>query len=761
MDQPQGIPARLSTFIGRKKETAELRRLLTHTRLLTILGPGGSGKTRLATEFARQQASRFGDGQVLAQLVEVRDPALVPDAIARAAGVRLQAEDGVGTLTRSLQSREMLLIVDNCEHLIDAAANVVSRLLVGCPHMVVVTTSRERLNIEGETAWSLPALTLPATADSLEAASVTEAVRLFVDRARSARPGFDLDRDNLAAVGAICRHLDGMPLAIELAAARTTTLSPGEIMARLDDRIRLLIGGARDADSRHRTLRATIDWSYALLDTSERILLHRLSIFAGPIRSDAIEETCGDAPLDRPSIIDGLQRLVDKSMLQAEPGVRGWTRYRLLETIRDYAAAKMAASAEEDGVRNRQRGFYARLAKEAFEKRLHRGAMAEHNRLWDEMADVRAALDWAKRDLDVEVELLGNLRLLWIGFAPAEGRRRLMTTLSGVPPKPVPGYVRAFWCLQALLGRSGHPERAEVNPQQLSDLAREAGEDVLVGMGYLGIAYVAERLDRDLDRAREYLEKAVREFTRFDDLPDMAMALSSLGCIEMQLGNLDRARPWIERGLEAALQAEDDYGVSGAYFTQGWLEILCGNSDAALHSFRAALDVVVETDLPGISDQAQGIAAVIAGTEARRALILFGAASRLREEAETPAGIPWSIWLDPVIAGALGALPSDAANKAWESGRLMTNAQVLAMAREGGAPWRGNAKARKGAGGLSKRELEVARLVASGMTSRAIAERLFLSERTVESHLGHILTKLDFDSRSQVATWVTEQGTRR
>jgi predicted ATPase/DNA-binding CsgD family transcriptional regulator len=754
MSAPAGVPLRLSSFIGRKKEMGELRRMLSHTRLLTMLGPGGAGKTRLATEFARAQGRRFADGQITVELVEVRDPALVPDAFARAAGIRLQGEDTVGTLVHRLISSQMLLVVDNCEHLTEAAARVVARLLAACPRLVVLATSRERLNLDGEVVWRLSPLALPQTGDAFAVASAAEAVRLFVDRARNVSPGFDIRPDNLPAIVAICRRLDGMPLAIELAAARASTLSPAEIMARLDDRLRLLTGGPRDADARHRTLRATIDWSYQLLDPSERTLLQRLSIFAGPVRADAVAQVCGEAPLAPADVTDGLQKLADKSMLQVEPGIAGGTRYRLLETIRDYAAGKLAATGDETDVRELHLAFYTRLAEDAFEARMHRGAMAEHQRLWDEMADVRAALDLAERDLEAEAGLLGNLRKLWMIFAPHEGLRRLLGALSGTTFKPTPRFVRAAWSLQALVGQTGHQEKSLFTPQRLTDMAREAGEERLVVAGYLGIAYTSERIYRDLHTAREYMEKAVAELTRFGNLPDLAMVLASIGGVELQRGNIDAARPWVQRALDVAIEAEDDYGAVGAQYTFGWLEFLSGDTEAARRRFIAALDLVTESDALSVAQQVEGIAVAGMAADPRRAVTLFGAASKLREEVETPVQLPWSIWLEPAMAEARAALSERIADKAWESGRAMSPAELLALAREasGGA----SGKGARSAGGLSKRELEVARLVASGMTSRAIAERLFLSERTVESHLEHILTKLGFSSRAQVAGWVAE-----
>lgn len=749
------VPLRVSSFIGRKKEMGELRRLLAHTRLLTILGPGGAGKTRLATEFARAQGHRFAGGQIMIELVDVRDPALVPDAFARAAGIRLQAEDVVGSLVNRLASSEVLMVVDNCEHLADAAARVVARLLAACPRLAVLATSRERLNLDGEVVWRLSPLGLPETADTVAIASTTEAVSLFVDRARNVRPGFDITPDNLAAIVAICRRLDGMPLAIELAAARTSTLSPAEIMARLDDRLRLLTGGHRNADPRHRTLRAAVDWSYQLLDPLERTLLQRLSTFAGPVRADAIEQICGDERLPPAEVSAGIQKLADKSMLQIEPSVDGATRYRLLETIRHYAAGNLVAI---DRIRlaDLHLAFYGRLSEEAFEARMRRGALAEHRRLWDEMADLRAALELAKRDLNTELGLLGNLRELWMTFAPREGLARLHGALSGTSIQRTRQYARAVWALQALVGQSGHSEKALFTAEQLIGLARETGDETLVAAGYLGIAYTSERISRDLDRAREYLDKAVAELTRLGHLPDLAMALASIGGVELQRGNIEAARPWLQRALDVAREAGDHHRQAGAQYIFGWLEFLSGDAEAARRRFMTALDLVAEGDALSVAQQIEGIAVAGMAANPRRAVTLFGAASKLRDEVETPVQLPWSIWLEPAMAEARAILPERIASKSWESGRAMSLAQTLALARERPNGGRGG-RAADAAGGLSKRELEVARLVSTGMTSRAIAQRLFLSERTVESHLEHILTKLGFSSRAQVAGWVAEE----
>ncbi|MCW2631712.1 MAG: family transcriptional regulator, partial [Pseudonocardia sp.] len=324
------VPLRRSSFVGRKKDLAALRRLLAHTRILTVLGPGGVGKTRLATEFAQRQAPSYADGQALVELAPVRDPDQLAGVFAAAAGVTLQRQDTVDVLARRLRDKQLLLVVDNCEHLVEPVAALVSRLLADAPRLVVLATSRERLNIEGETVWRLPPLPLPQDISSAEAAASADAVRLFVDRARSVRPGFEFDEANANAVVSVCRALDGIPLAIELAAARTSALSPSDLVARLDSRLRLLSQGARDADPRHQTLRATLDWSYHLLEEPERTLLQRLSIFRGLVRLDAAEQVCGYPPLEAAEVVDGVARLADKSMLQAEPAADGTLRYRLL-----------------------------------------------------------------------------------------------------------------------------------------------------------------------------------------------------------------------------------------------------------------------------------------------------------------------------------------------------------------------------------------------------------------------------------------------
>lgn len=760
MTEARTVPARLSSFIGRKKEMAELRRLSAHTRVLTILGPGGAGKTRLATEFARQQQDRFADGAVLVELAEVRDGSLVADAIARAARITVRGEDAQTALGRRLAGKHVLLVIDNCEHLVRPVAEVVVRLLGECERISVLATSRERLNVEGETTWRLPPLKMPETADTASSAASTDAVRLFVDRARSGRPGFDIDAGNATSVVAICRRLDGMPLAIELAAARVATLTPGEIMARLDDRLQFLTGGSRTVADRHQTLRATLDWSYELLDADERTLLQRLSVFAGAFRLDSAEDICGFAPLRRDGVVDGLARLADKSVVQAEPGAGGGTRYRILETVREYAAQKVDEAGGADELRDRHLAFYQRLGDDAYEARLIRGALPEHRRLWAEIADVRAALERAAHDRQELIHLLGSLRYVWMIFAPAEGTERLRKALLPLDLAPTPGLVRALWVWSALTGRGGQVDDALVSPAQLAKMADEVGDYRLAWIADLGRAYIAERIEGDAGKAREAMADAIPGLESVGNRPDLAMALASMGCFEMQLGNLDTAGGWIDRALAVAREAEDDYGVIGGLYTRGWLETMAGDRERARRTFLEALELTEESDLLSVAQQIEGIAANV--PDARAAMTLFGGAAKLRQELLAPVHRPWSIWLEPAIAAARDGVAQDVAVAAWGAGNGLTPPQLVSKARAAvGGEALPQSGALKGAGGLSRRERQVAELVAGGSSNKEIAERLFLSERTVESHVDHILGKLNFNSRARVSGWVAEQRLAR
>ena len=345
------LPAQLTSFVGRVPQIAEIRALLTDNRIVTLTGAGGAGKTRLAIQTAADVASEYRDGVSYVDLAPVTHEAVVPVAVARALGLPDQpGRSTMESLAKFVGDRQTLMVLDNCEHLLDATASLAAELLAACPALQIVATSRESTGVPGEVTFQVPSLSL-----------ADEAIELFVDRARRVRPEFTIASDNASTVTEICKRLDGMPLAIELAAARVRALSLEEIVGGLHDRFRLLTGGARTAVRRQQTLRASVDWSHALLTETERILFRRLAVFLGGFDLDAAQAVAGDAEVERYQILDQLALLVDKSLVTAE-NASGRTRYRLLETVRQYAQEKLGESGEAEAVRTRHRDHYTSMA---------------------------------------------------------------------------------------------------------------------------------------------------------------------------------------------------------------------------------------------------------------------------------------------------------------------------------------------------------------------------------------------------------------
>jgi len=745
------IPSRLSTFVGRRRELAELRRLLGHTRLLTIIGPGGAGKTRLATELAGQPPDRYPDGVVFVDLSGVREAGRVGEAMARAFGVALQVGPPVASLARRLRHRQLMLILDNCEHVLDEAALTASQVLAGSPGITILATSRERLNIEGEVCWMIPPLSLPPVAGAPREGD-SDALNLFVDRARRVRPEFFLGTTNYDDIVAICRHLDGMPLAIELAAARMIAMTPADLRPRLEQSLSLLTDGPRDAAHRQQTLRATIDWTHNVLSDNERLLLQRMAVFTGERDAATIEQLCGFGPLATPVLPVSLGRLAEKSMIQVRQAGDVMV-YRMLATVREYAFGKLVDSGEERRMRDRHLAHYRGLSLAAFDARRVRGALPEHQRLWTEMDDVRAALEWCGADPAAELEMLGWLGWVWMMYAPDEGRARIGELLPRAAAElPAAAWYQAAAVYLAICGRSGDHTQDELYTGRVIEHAIAAGDLDLQGSFHLGQAFVAERRDRDLPAARDALLVAIDLLERAGNGPELALGLQSLGSVERQLGNLKAARGWITRGIQHAVHVEDPYNTVGAYFHLGWLELDGGDEKAAVRAFAAGLELVDDSDLLSVAHQVEGVAIALAASDAAAAAAMFAATERLRDGLESPRLPPWLDTVKPAVARVREALGTRGWQRALAAGEDLDPTRLRELVRQAAA-----GRAAIADGGLSRREMEIARLVAAGMTNRAIAEKLFLSERTVESHVEHIRTKLGFNSRAQVAAWVTER----
>jgi predicted ATPase len=465
------LPVHLTSFVGREPALAELGTLLGDHRLVSLVGAGGSGKTRLAAQVAADVSERHPDGVWWVDLAAVGDPAKVAWTVMAALGMGDdRGLDPVGRITGCLGDSRTLVVLDNCEHLLDAVAGLADGLLRSCPNLTVLATSREPLGISGELSWRVPPLSLPGDGDfSVDDVLRSEGVRLFVDRARDARPSFDVDADNAPVLAAICTRLDGLPLAIELAAARVRSLPPQRILDGLSDRFRLLTGGARTATARQKTLHASVEWSHDLLSEEERILLRRLAAFAGGFTLDAAEAVAAAPPLEHWEVLGLLSSLVDRSLV-----VFDGERYRLLQTIHDFATARLLSSGETDAVRDRHAAWFLDLAESAsaeLERALRPTALAA---LAVEHDNLRVAMEWSivKEDDELALRLIVALGFFWIvhghyteGLAwhrPARcGKRPAASAGRWTKPRttPMSPGSGSRWATRTSIGASGRVRR--------------------------------------------------------------------------------------------------------------------------------------------------------------------------------------------------------------------------------------------------------------------------------------------------------------
>lgn len=550
---PINLPAQLTSFIGRQAELTTLTALLEDTRLLTLTGSGGCGKTRLAVELASQTGPAYSDGVWWVDLAPLTDPDLVPNAVANVLGLQeVPFQDFAERISTGLSGNSLILVFDNCEHLIGSCADLVDRLLRDCAAIKIIATSREPLGVAGETVWRVPSLTFPGHdgTEDLELLQRYDAFRLFLERAVKARPNLRLDADNADAVADICRRLDGIPLAIELAAARTGLLSPSEIASGLEDRFRLLAGGARTAIARQQTLLASVEWSYRLLDDTERALLRKLAVFAGSFTLDAAEAVCGDETTT-PEVLDLLGALIDKSLLQIE---EPWspTRYRMLETIRQYAGQKLLDSDEMPALRDRHLDHYVSVA-EAARAELEEGSHAlETLDLLDlELDNLRASMEWAGHTEPIKGQRIA--RALWGYWYSrglfSEGTKRCLEAASADQTSPV-------WRARVLAGASVLAAttldgvRSIALADQALHLARESGDPVaLVEALY---AQGPAHLNSDPEVARAPIEEAMVLAGRMEHPFWLMRSTFVLGAIECASGNLDAGRHHLGEAMRLA-----------------------------------------------------------------------------------------------------------------------------------------------------------------------------------------------------------------
>jgi predicted ATPase/class 3 adenylate cyclase/DNA-binding CsgD family transcriptional regulator len=538
------LPVQLTSFVGRGAQMTDLEKLLVDNRLVTLTGAGGAGKTRLGVEIAARIAAEFGDGVWYIDLAPVTHPGVVAVAVARALGVPDQpGRFTMDTLLRFVRDRQMLVVLDNCEHLLDASAELVVALLGGAPGLTVLATSREQIGVAGEVSWRVPSLSL-----------ADEAIELFIDRARRARPDFRITNDNTTTVTEICRRLDGMPLAIELAAARVRALSPADILDGLRDRFRLLTGGARTAVRRQQTLRASVDWSHALLTEPERVVFRRLAVFLGGFDLDAAQAVAGGGDVERDQVLDLLTLLVDKSLVVAE-NTEGRMRYRLLETVRQYALEKLGESGEADAVRTRHRDHYTSLAAQ-------RDAPADRDyeqlieQAETEIDNLRAAFEWSRENSDVELALAlasslqplwqarGRVRegLVWFDAALAELDAQHAEVAAGVRARALAD--RAMLAIWA--GDADSLDQA----QQALAIAREVDDPALLTRALTACGLITALGSAEL--AGPYLVEAIGVARALDDRWRLSQILAHQAIAASNAGDPIATRAPAEEGRDLA-----------------------------------------------------------------------------------------------------------------------------------------------------------------------------------------------------------------
>lgn len=574
------LPLQLTSFVGREREVAQVKRLLGTTRLLTLTGSGGAGKTRLSLQVAADLLDQFPDGVWLVELASLTDPALVPQAVASVFGIRAVENLAlVDALTLYLQWKHLLLLLDNCEHLLDACATLTDSTLRICPHLRVLTTSREPLNLSGEISWRVPSLAVPDPAnlsDRNELAEI-ESVRLFVDRARMVMPDFQLNAGNALAIAQICMRLDGMPLALELAAARVKTLSVIQIAARLSDRFRLLNGGSRKALPRQQTLRATIDWSHNLLSDAERNLFRRLSVFAGGWTLEAAEAVCTGEGIAESEILDLLSRLIDRSLVTVEDSSSS-ARYRFLETLRQYAHERLVESGDIAQWRERHLMFFLRLAEEAEPELRGADQLQWFGRLEVEHDNIRAALAFALESargadalrLATALWRFWNVRAYW-----SEGRQWLTRALAQSPARDQ-GRAKALNALGMLCWFNEDHLAMQAPVQESLSISRELGDrrGIAGALNSQGMFYGRSgtlRFERDkFEQARPLHAKSLSLRRELGDSWEIAESLAFLGFACRDVGDPASAWELLEESLARWRELGDRWGIAWALLGLGF-----------------------------------------------------------------------------------------------------------------------------------------------------------------------------------------------
>ncbi|MFE3001908.1 protein kinase [Nocardia sp. NPDC059246] len=755
------LPLELTSFVNRRSQVSALKNLLTGSCLVTLTGIGGVGKSRLALRVAHKLGRNFADGVWLVELGEVHDSSLLVDVVSGAFGVRQQVgRPMLEVLVEFLSTREVLLVLDNCEQVIDAVAQLVESLLRACPQLRILTTSREAVGIGGESVLPVPPLRFPepGSGPSLRQAAGYDAVTLFAERAAAAVQGFQLAEDNQVSVAGICARLDGLPLAIELAAARLRTMSAEQILVRLTDRFAMLTLGSRGAPTRQQTLSWCIGWSYDLCTPAEQRLWGRLSVFAGSFELDAAEDVCG-GDQSEPEFLDALTGLVDKSILTREESGAA-VRFRQLETVQEYGKQKIREAGEYTVLCRRHRDWYERLALAAEADWISPRQLEWIARLRRELPNLRKAMEFSQSEADAAgVRTAAALYGFWVLSGRfSEGRRWCDRTLDNAPDAAAADRAKALYTSSVFATDLGDLPAETSRMAELRALAEQTNNPTIAALFAFADGYAA--LSRgDLARADTQLTAAVEAFSARGEVTFHSAALNLLGwTYALQGSNADAVAC-----LEELLTISDSHGAlvyrSKALRTMALAVWQMGDRERAAQLLEEALRLARRLVDPFVIALVLEMLAWIAAEkhDARRAAVLLGAANELIHACggsgitRSPQLLAYREECERYSRDILGRRGYESAHQEG-AGMSFETAVDFAL----GEHHRAETPPDRGAASLTKRERQVADLVAEGLTNKAIAGRLVISQRTAQGHVEHILTKLGFTARTQIAAWAAE-----
>lgn len=753
------LPAEVTSFVGRRHEMAEVKQLLSTSRTVTLTGAGGVGKTRLALRVALDVWREFRDGVWLVEFATLESPDLLSEVVVESLEIQdHSSRPALQVVTDHLRDRQALVILDNCEHLVHECAVLADVLLRAAPHVQILATSRQALGISGEQTVPVPTLPLPdsaATRPSISSFLQCDAIHLFVERARAALPTFAVTEDNRDVVERICRRLDGIPLGIELAAVRLRALSVEQLLDRLDDRFKLLTAGSRAVPPRQQTLRALIDWSHALCTEKERLLWARASVFVGGLDLEAAEAVCSGDGIAREEIVDLVIALVDKSVLIREEHSSG-VRYRLLETIRQYGRERLAASGEEVALQRRHRDWCQTLAIRAEQAWFGPEQVTWFTRLHQERGNLRTALDFCLAtpgEAGAGLAMATALRFYWIAASFIhEGRRRLDSLLAADTETSV---LRArALCVNARLAVL-QSDFATARP--MLDEARESGDDAVLAQ-VVYVSGLAALIRHDLAAAVELLQEAIDRQRALGDPMGVVNSLVYLATAHSFLGHSQLAVKLFEECLETCEPVREHWFTSYVLCVFGIEVWQQGDTARAIEMERESIRHKQPfNDHLGLALCVEVMAWIAASNgDGERAARLLGAVREIWRSVGGPLFDYLSGHHEECEAAARQQLGAKNYEAALREGVGLGLDEALACAMEESGRRARQAQEAGRRSPLSRREMEIARLVAQGMTNKEIAKVAVISQRTAEGHVDHILTKLGFNSRTQVAGWIDE-----